>query len=115
MRVPVAVKMVRWIKVKYVPEIIEKGFHVAGESLFDEDLIRINKDFHDNASQLLATLFHELDHFCLHLSGHRAWLGEKRDEALVRARENLLSPLFLLNPKGPIIWRDIDFSWEGED
>lgn len=64
---------------------------IEGEIRFHERLIRVT----DNA-QWFETLFHEMLHASLYISGTAKKLSAKQEEAMVLAIEELLAPLLRL-------------------
>lgn len=79
-------------KIKYKPMISKSdtGEGDYGQMVFDERVIYIDDQL--KGRHLESTLFHEMIHAALAVSGHTFLLSEKEEESLVRALEHALMP-----------------------
>lgn len=111
MRVPVQVMVGgKAVKIEY-PDTLPEGN--SGEVVCQDQVVKIAKDRHKDEKAVLATLFHELTHFALHVTGHSATWSDEKEEPLVYALENMLAPLFVICPSAPVKWKDLE--WPEED
>lgn len=91
-RRPASITILGYIfEIKYVDDMPD-GQH--GEMDADKKVIKINTN--SQGEELHATLFHEATHAALFLTGWNERLGEQEEEALVRALEHSLAPLYRL-------------------
>ncbi len=64
-----------------------------GETLVEERRLCINTPRHKSSESLERTVFHELMHMCLALTGQDQHLDEKSEEGVIRALENGMYPV----------------------
>ncbi len=116
MIVPVAAKLrVRhWVRIRYLDEILDDDgkTEIWGDSDTQKRLIRISTTMNRCFEEVLDTFRHEMKHYMLDLNGHSAWLGKDREEGIVLGLENDESGFFVIDPRAPIRWADIEFPWE---
>ena len=74
--------------------------------------IRISLTECKSDADLLATVFHEMLHSALAISGVTAVLNPTSEEAVACSLESMLSPLLCLNENAGIKWREIEMPWE---
>lgn len=114
MKVPGSVRVAgRRVRIQYVPQVPgdDPGTYVYAETDGENAIIRVSTTMHTSAEQVWHTLQHEVFHYALFVAGHGAWLGERREEAVVQGLENVLWGVFRFNPRA-VTWRDVDFTWE---
>jgi hypothetical protein len=105
MKVPVQVMVGgKKLRIEY-PELLPEGS--SGELVCGEALVRISKARHVDERAIFHTLFHEMLHFALEVTGHSAEWSDEKEEPLVYALENMLADLFLFNPRAPVKYRDV--------
>lgn len=103
MRVPAEVMVGgRKLRVEYV-DSLEGGY---GDLKMSDGLIRIAMDQHDTEEEVFSTLFHELTHYALWLTGHSEAWSDPIEEAVVTALENMLAGLFVFSKVAPVKWKD---------
>jgi len=113
MRVPIKIKLLRWVKIAYPDAVIdEQGAPLYGRTIVGNRRVEVAKDRHSGAEDLHATTLHEVLHLALSVSGHSEWLGEEREEALVTALENYLAPVLCFRENSVVSWGEVDFPWE---
>ena len=116
MKVPVKVCINgRWVVIEYKDDLYDDdGSHIAGETASNGNPgpIRISKSRNNSERKVFETLWHEITHVAMELTGHAELLGLKKEEAVVYGLESSMAPLFVFNPSAPIKWRDIEFPWE---
>lgn len=72
------------------------GGDTYGETEGIERTIKVDLAKHHSQEQVASTLFHEVIHAVLHVSGQSELLKGKQEEALVVALEHGLSPIITL-------------------
>lgn len=85
------------------------GSQLCGETIAYALHIRISKSQNRTAEKLWGTLFHELAHVVMELTGHRELLGEKQEEGVVYALEAMLAPLLTLSTRAGVRFREVPF------
>lgn len=80
------------IKILYCHKMPKNYMDCYGVCFFNEKRIYLSLD--QPKDELERTLFHELCHMFLWLSGHRFKLNDEDEEALVRALEHGVLPLY---------------------
>lgn len=114
MRVPVLVPMgpTAKVPVRYLMRL--SGDDFGG---FDPETltIRISKTRCQTPEAVWATVWHEMAHASLWVSGWGSFLTPKTEEAVVTALEYSIAPFMLFNraAKG-VRWREVAFPFEGE-
>lgn len=111
MRVPTLVPIGQHkIKVRYVTRLSDDDF---GEWDPETFTVSISRSKHTDATKVWHTVWHELSHAALELSGWGKMLTEKQEEAVVTALEYALVPLmtFKANAAG-VHWREVRFPFE---
>ena len=63
-----------------------------GSYYHDEKRITLDPTLKDNPSEMLTTLFHEMTHAALKISGVAFGLEDKQEEQIVRCLEQILLP-----------------------
>lgn len=109
-RVPVGGRQVRVVYVEVIFD--EKGGLLCGEAYPDRALIRICKHAHKDARAVFRTLYHELCHISLGITGHNQGLQENQEEPIVYGLENMMADLFVFSPKAGIKYREVEFPFE---
>ena len=114
MLVPVKLKILGWIKVSYLDEVIDDdgSTPLAGRTVPGDKKIEVSKEEHKDGETLHSTLLHETIHHILSVSGHSEWLGSEREEAIVTALENHLAPLVCFKTGASVRWKEIRMLWE---
>lgn len=118
MRVPVQISVGgKLVKITYpdtVPGHSESDPDCWGDTTSDGLEIRISRSRHKTEREVFSTIFHEVLHSTLTISGICHMLGDKLEESVVTGTENAIAPLFCFNPDAKIKWKDIDFPQEDE-
>lgn len=98
------------IKIDYKEQLVDDdNEHYSGEMVKYKHQMNISKAAHTkNPRKLFSTIFHELIHTALEITGHSEGMKEEDEEKLVYAIENMLAPLLCFNPEGPIKFKDVD-------
>ena len=78
-------------KIKYVKDLKEPDSHLHGDTDVQAKLIRINSS--DSPAEQAQTLFHEVMHVALHVTGHSENMTEQFEESIVLALDNMLWPI----------------------
>lgn len=107
MRVPVQVMVGgKKVRIEY-HDSLPKG--ISGDVVCMDGVVRISKERHKDERAVFTTLFHELTHFALHVTGHSAVWKDSQEEPLVYAIENMLADLFVFSSAAPVKWRDVEW------
>lgn len=112
MRVPVLVPMGPSVKVpvRYVQRLEGDDF---GEFCPEALTVRVSKTRAKSPHDVWTTVWHELAHAALWISGWGKALTPAQEEAVVTALEFSIAPFMLFNPTAPgVRWREIAFPWE---
>ncbi len=75
----------------------DDGDQPMGEMIASQRVIKVCSGKNSTKELIESTLFHEIIHAALYLSGHSESLKAKKEEAIVLALENALAPLFKRN------------------
>ncbi|MES3012648.1 MAG: hypothetical protein V4750_02825 [Pseudomonadota bacterium] len=114
MRVPVLVPMGPAVKipVRYVRALEAEAF---GTFCPEDLVIRVSKARNLSSKQVWETVWHELAHAALWVSGWGRALTDEQEEGVVTALEFAIAPFMVFNPaaKG-VRWRDVAFPFEAE-
>lgn len=102
-RIPVAGKL---ITIEYLLDLPEG---IAGDTSSGSCRIRISKSRNKTEREVFDTLFHELLHVALDITGHSVEWTAAKEEPIVYALENALASLFTFNKHAAIRWREIDW------
>ena len=116
MRVPIKIKLLRWVKIAYPDTVLdEHGKQLSGRTLFGNKKLEVAKDQHADAEELSATILHEILHVSLSSSGLSEILGEELEEAIVTALENYLAPVVMFRHKDHNVkWGEIEMPWDDD-
>lgn len=113
MKVPVTVSVGGFkFRVEYPDAIPDESGDLSGNCTVSTLTIKISKTQNPTPEIVLRTLFHELVHAALGLTGHSEMLGEKHEEGITYALENMLAGLFVFSPNAAVTYREVDFPWE---
>lgn len=116
MKVPVQITIGgKKIRIEY-PDVIPGDTAEEGDLSGDTQVlvrrVRISKTQNKSPEDIISTLFHEILHVAIGLTGHSEVLKSGEEEALVYALENMLGGLFVFHPMAQIKYRDIEFPFE---
>lgn len=118
MRVPVKIPVAgKLVSISYpitVPGDAEDA-DVYGDTTQDGLEIRISKSKNKTSRQVFETLYHEIKHSAITITGVAHMLGDKLEETLVTGVENAVADLFCFNPdaKG-VKWKEVKFPFEDD-
>lgn len=104
------------IKIRYVEELEDgDGVQISGDTEVTTLTVRINKDIGKATSEreVFATLYHELLHCALAISGHSAGWKAEQEEPIVYGIENMMASFLCFMPKVKgMRWREVKFPYE---
>jgi hypothetical protein len=112
MRVPVLIPIGAHVKlpIRYVEQL---EANVFGDFCPESLVVRVSKSRHTSSDQLFTTIWHELAHAALWISGWGKALTDEQEEAVVTALEFSIAPYMVFSSKAPgVRWREIQFPWE---
>ena len=116
MKVPVLIPLGgKKIKIEYIAHLVDdEGEPISATVIDFENRIQISTTAtnHETEDGVFSTLFHELLHFASEFTGHREWMGVKREESLVYGLESMLAPLFKFRALPGLKWKEIKFAAE---
>lgn len=119
MKVPVRITIQgRDVPIRYLKKIPGETEDDPSYGEFDRvtKVITINKARHTSGPELFSTVYHEILHAIMDITGQNTGMSEHREETLVRAFENSLYGVLQLNVSSPLVkWREIKFSFESDD
>lgn len=96
--------------ISYVDELrSDDGTGESAQTMPYEHKVKVSKTMHQTERQIFATLFHEMMHCALEVTGHSERFTSVNDEeSLIYALENMLGPLLCFNPNAPIKYKEVD-------
>lgn len=116
MKVPVKITLQgRDVPIRYVKKIPgeTEDDPSYGEFCHIEKVITINKVRHKSGPELFSTVYHEMLHAIMDITGQNTGMSNQREEVLVRAFENSLYGVLQFNVHSPLIkWREVKFPFE---
>lgn len=117
MKVPTSIKLLeRTVTIKWLDELIDDdGDSIYGRTFPLDNLIEISISRHRTAEAVHHTVFHELTHWVLGITGVSNLFKERVEEAVTSSVENL-SMLYRLDPKDTrITWKEVEFNFGKHD
>jgi hypothetical protein len=112
MRVPVSIPMGgKRVRISYKASLPGGEYGLCVPATFR---VTVSKAACESPEDVFSTVFHELKHIALYMTGQSENLKLGQEEGIVTGMEQMLAPLFMFNPAADIKWREIQFPWEEE-
>jgi hypothetical protein len=119
MLVPVKVPVLGYdIKIKYVkktPPTDSQGYVSRAEYNGGDKSIEMFCEANKDAAEFLQTLYHELGHAMLDISGQSELLDDKAEEALCELIGHTFAPLVVFSPQAKTKFKEVKMPWEERD